>query len=149
MARRARAVSNVVATMILIMVAVAGGLIAWMFMTQFSKPRTVASLSIASATATIPPDGSIAAVNIMVRNDGNVPLNITTVSFEYAGKTYNETLNRLLSAGAATTLGFKLKPSDFNVAAFTEGKEIQITIYYKDPQGNVYQKTAFATIRIG
>ncbi len=149
MARRVRAISNVVATLILIMVAVAGGLIAWMFMTQFSKPRTVASLSIASASAVIPPDGSDLSVNIMLRNDGNVPLNVTTVSFEYAGRVHNVTLNRLLSAGASTTLGFDLKPGDFGVSAFFEGKTLKITVYYADSQGNTYQKTAYATITIG
>ena len=101
------------------MIAVAGVLIAWMFMMQFAKPRTIASLSVASVSAVIPPDGSECSVNIMLRNDGNVPLNITTVEFSYAGAAHNVTLNRLLSAGATTTLGFTLKPSNFNVNAFT------------------------------
>ena len=144
-----RAISNVVATLILIMVAVAGGLIAWMFMSQFAKPRTIASLSIASVSAVIPPDGSDMSVNIMLRNDGNVPLNITTVEFGYAGKVHNVTLNRLLSAGATTTLGFDLKPNDFGITAFTEGKTLKIIVYYVDSQGNTYQKTAYATIQIG
>ncbi len=146
---RMRGVSPVVAVLILIMIAVAGGLVVWMLMGQFMKPRTIASLSVSAATAVIPPDGSDMSVNLMLRNDGNVPLNVTMVSFEYSGKTYNVTLNRLLSAGATTTLGFDLKPADFGVTAFVEGKTLKITLHYTDSQGNQYTKTTYATIQIG
>ncbi len=149
MAGRVRAVSPVVAAMILILVAVVGGLMVWLFMGQFMRPRTIASLSVSGVTAVIPPDGTECSINLMVKNDGNVPLNITAVGFEYGGKAYNITINRLLSAGATTTLGFTLKPGDFGVTSFVEGKTIKVTVYYVDSQGNSYQKTAYATIQIG
>lgn len=149
MAGRVRAVSPVVAAMILILVAVVGGLMVWMFMGQFMRPRTIASLSVSGVTAVIPPDGSELSINLMVKNDGNVPLNVTVVEFGYEGATYNVTLNRLLSAGATTTLGFTLKPGDFGATSFVEGKTLRVTVYYRDPQGNEYSKTTYATIQIG
>ena len=146
---RMRGVSPVVAVLILIMIAVAGGLVVWMLMGQFMKPRTIASLSVSAATAVIPPDGTECSVNMMVKNDGDVPLNITAIEFGYEGATYNVTLNRLVSSGTTITLGFTLKPSDFGATSFVEGKTLKITLYYTDSQGNQYTKTTYATIQIG
>ncbi len=139
-----RGISPIVATVLLVLLAVAGAAVAWIVFHKAASSRPIVELA-ASAQATASPDGSACAVDLSIHNEGNVKLTIAQVTFTYNGKSVTKSVNRDLAPGATIGLSFTLSSSDFGTK-FVDGSTVQVTIQYSDPSGNSYNKTIFATI---
>ncbi len=139
-----KGISPIVATVLLVLIAIAAGVVIWNMFSKVSTARPIVALS-ARADAVMSPDGDECAVSIMLHNDGNVVLNITQIDFEYAGKTWSTKPNRVLNPGATISLSYTLSSSYFGTK-FVDGETIKIKITYADAHGETYTKTIFATI---
>jgi len=139
-----RGISPIVATVLLVLLAVAGAAVAWIVFHKAASSRPIVELA-ASASATASPDGSVCAVDITLRNEGNVKLTINSITFTYNGKSVTKSVGRDLVPGATIGLSFTIQSTSFGTK-FVDGSSIQVTIQYTDTQGNTYNKTVFATI---
>jgi len=147
---RVKAISPIIAVLILIGIAVAGGILVWTVMTSYSKPKTVVQLDVVSTDVTIPPDGSEASITLVLKNSGTVRITIQNVAVEYAGASKKVDVNMDIMSGGQISWSFTIKATDLRSGVkFRDGDTIKLTIAYTDSQGNTYQKTIYPTIHIG
>ncbi len=141
-----KGISPVIATILMIIIAIAASFIVWHMVTAASKPRAVVKLDVVTADAAIPPSGSEASITLVMRNSGNVRLTIDNITVSYQGKTYTETLGRDIVPGGTFQYGFTVTASGIGVAQFVDGDTLKLTINYHDPQGNHYSITKYVSL---
>ncbi len=144
-----RGISPIIATIILISIAVVAGFVIWNYVMSASKPKTVVRLDIVTADATIAPDGSEATISLTLRNSGTVKITIDNITIVYAGKSKTYTVGRDILAGGTLQWSFTSKASDLGTGIrYRDGDTIKIVIHYKDPQGNTYTVTKYLTLHM-
>jgi len=147
--RLRRGISPIIATILLIVIAVAASFLVWNYISIAGRPRTVVKLDVVTVDAAIPPDGSEATISFTFKNSGTYRVTIDNVTVEYAGKSKVYTIGRDLAPGATMQWVFTSKASDLGTGIkFVDGDTIKLIINYKDTLGNTYTVTKYATLHL-
>jgi flagellin-like protein len=110
-----RALSPIIATILLIVITIAAALIIWSMLGTFGRTGTSSGVSIVTASAILQPDGQTLVLKVTVRNTGTTLLN-GNVTANVGGTTYY-----LLTTGSATTT------ASGNTISFPAGQTIELT----------------------
>jgi flagellin-like protein len=140
--RNIRAISPIIATILLIVITIAGALIVWSMLGSFTGKSNVSGVSIVAASANLQPDGQTLVLKVSVKNTGTTLLT-GNVTAKVGDVTYY-----LLTNGTPTTNtpATKISLSGGAVVELTvtvqsnpPPSSVLFTAKFSDPSGKIVQ----------
>jgi flagellin-like protein len=141
-----RALSPIIATILLIVITIAAALIIWSMLGTFSRSGATAGVEIISGSAILSPDGRSLVLKVAVKNSGSVLLtggvsvtfpNGTAVYFKTDGTGFQTTNpNDKLPAGQTIEIS---AVATLNAASVGNVNSVIIKATYTDPNGKTIQ----------
>ena len=139
-----KAISPVVATILLIGITVAAVVGVWMLTQKSARSGPLVKLDVVGAEAVASPDGRRCSFTVTVRNSGTVAVDQVVVRVEVGDQGgVLEPVNATIAPG--TTIDFSGEGYS-GTPFFNEGKTAKITITYTGPDGP-HTLTTYVTIR--
>ncbi|NPA98531.1 MAG: hypothetical protein GXO43_04040 [Crenarchaeota archaeon] len=144
-----KAISPVVATILIIGITIAAVAGLWMLVQRNARTGSVVKLDVVSIQANAAPDAKSCSFVVTLRNSGNVPVTVTkiVVSAGSGNNVVNTTLspqNLRLSPGSTEDFTGVAKSQ---TPVFTDGSTAMIIVKYTGPDGSEHTIIQYATIR--
>ena len=144
-----KGISPVVATLLLIGITIAAVVLVWGVMQKTARPGNVVKVEVIGIEATAAPDAKSCSFIVSLRNAGNVPVTIKSVTATVGSGTSAVTVtlkpqNYLMSPGSTQEFSGE---GTSNNPIFTDGASVKITIKYVGPDGAEKTIVQYATIR--
>jgi flagellin-like protein len=144
-----KAISPVVATILLIGITVAAVVGVWLLTQRSARTGSVVKVDVIGIQANAAPDAKSCSFVVDLRNSGNVPVTIkkVEVSVGTGTSTVKTTLDpQDLQLSPGSTAEFTGEGTSSN-PVFTDGKTAKVTITYTGPDGQDRTIIEYATIR--
>jgi len=144
-----RAISPVVATILLIGITVAAVVGVWLLTQRSARTGTVVKIDVVSIDAKAAPDGKACSFVVTIRNSGTMPVTIKKVEVSVGSGTsaVKKTLDpQNLKLSPSNTAEFTGEATSNN-PVFTDGATAKVTITYTGPDGQDRTIVEYATIR--
>jgi flagellin-like protein len=147
-----RALSPIIATILLIVITIAAALIIWSMLGTFGRTGTSSGVSIVTASAVLQPDGKTLVLKVAVRNTGTTLLtgyikvsfpDGTAVYFDSTGSALTNTQPNI-SLPAGQTIE-NTAPAIVSSAPTS----VTFTAYFTDPSGKVVQDIKAVNVEQG
>ncbi|MCD6301606.1 MAG: hypothetical protein J7L82_06010 [Staphylothermus sp.] len=136
-----KAISPLVASALLLIMTVAGGLIIYNYMIDALKaPQEYAALSVVSAQMLV--SNSTTVINVKVTNIGTAPAQITAVKILSEDK--NETINETITIDPGTTKSFNIVINE----ALEQSIQHYLVLVYNSGDESVSEETEPVPIRL-
>lgn len=147
--KRLKAISPVVATILLIGITVAAVVGVWMLTQRSARTGSVVKIDVVGVEATAAPDGKACSFVVTVRNSGTAPVTIKKVEIEVKSgqSTIKETLDPQDFQVSPGSVAEFTGEATSNNPVFTDGKIAKISITYTGPDGKDRTLVEYATIR--
>ncbi len=144
-----KAISPVVATILLIGITVAAVVGVWLLTQRSARTGTVVKIDVVGVEATAAPDAKACSFVVTIRNSGTATVTIkkVEVSVGTGTSTVKKTLDpQDVEISPGSTAEFTGEATSQN-PVFTDGKTAKITITYTGPDGQDHTVIEYATIR--
>jgi flagellin-like protein len=150
-----RALSPIIATILLIVITIAAALILWTMMSSFGRTGTSSGVSIITASAQLQPDGKTLVLKIAVRNTGTTLLqgNITveigngnTYYFDSSGSQLSTTTP---SGPISIPAGQTIENTAYVTLTSSPPQSVKFTAKFSDPSGKIVQDIKAVNVEMG